>query len=139
MTLSLDNQTAGRMKTILQAARYGVVGVLNTGIDVALFFVLIHYARLDPVVATVISYSVAAANSFTIYRLWTFAGRRSASGSTLREAAVFAGVTLLGVIVQAATLAVVQPVAGVIAAKVCATLTAFAATFWLNKRVTFKS
>ena len=138
MTLSLDSPTAGRMKTILQAARYGVVGVLNTGIDVALFFVLIHYAHLDPVVATVISYSVAAANSFTINRLWTFSGR-SRSGSALREAAVFAGVTLLGVIVQAATLAVVQPVAGVIAAKVCATLTAFAATFWLNKRVTFNS
>ena len=123
---------------MLQAARYGVVGVLNTGIDVALFFALINYANLEPVVATVISYSVAAANSFTINRLWTFSGR-SASGSTLREAAIFAGVTVLGVIVQAATLAVVQPVAGVIVAKVCATLTAFAATFWLNKRVTFKS
>ena len=123
---------------MLQAARYGVVGVLNTGIDVALFFALINYANLEPVVATVISYSVAAANSFTINRLWTFSGR-STSGSTLREAGMFAGVTLLGVAVQALTLAVVEPLAGVIAAKACATLTAFAATFWLNKRVTFKS
>ena len=137
MTSSVD-KSATRLATLFQAARYGAVGLLNTGIDVGLFFLLINFAHLGPIIANVISYSAGAANSFLINRYWTFSGR-AASGSTAREAAIFAAVTLFGLGVSVVTIILVQPAAGVIAAKGAATALAFAATFWLNKRVTFRA
>jgi putative flippase GtrA len=62
-----------------QAVRFGLVGVLNTGVDLGLFFLLTHgltfFAR-QPVLAKAVSYSVGLLNSYFINRAWTFRSRR---------------------------------------------------------------
>ncbi len=57
-----------------QAAKFGSVGVVNTLLDLALYFVLTRWLGLgdQPAVAKAISYSVGVLNSFLLNRLWTF-------------------------------------------------------------------
>jgi len=57
-----------------QAVKFGLVGLLNTGVDLGAYFVLTRWlgmARL-PVVAKGISYSLGIANSFFWNKTWTF-------------------------------------------------------------------
>jgi putative flippase GtrA len=62
-----------------QAAKFGSVGVLNTLVDLALYFVLTRWLGLgnQPAVAKAISYSVGVLNSFLLNRVWTFQARGS--------------------------------------------------------------
>ena len=62
-----------------QAAKFGSVGVLNTLLDLALYFVLTRWLGLgaQPAVAKAISYSVGVINSFFMNRVWTFQARGS--------------------------------------------------------------
>ena len=62
-----------------QAAKFGSVGVLNTLLDLALYFALTRWLGLgnQPAVAKAISYSVGVINSFFLNRMWTFQARGS--------------------------------------------------------------
>jgi putative flippase GtrA len=62
-----------------QAAKFGSVGVVNTLLDLALYFVLTRWLGLgnQPAVAKAISYSVGVLNSFLLNRVWTFEARGS--------------------------------------------------------------
>jgi putative flippase GtrA len=54
-------------------AKFGAVGLINTGVDFALYVWLTASIGLAPVPSNMISYSVGVANSFYLNRLWTFA------------------------------------------------------------------
>lgn len=62
-----------------QAAKFGSVGVLNTLVDLALYFVFTRWLGLggQPAIAKAISYSVGVLNSFLLNRIWTFQARGS--------------------------------------------------------------
>jgi len=58
-----------------QALRFGIVGLLNTALDLALYFVLTRWVGMFaalPVAAKVVSYSAGLLNSFFLNRSWTF-------------------------------------------------------------------
>lgn len=138
MTSSNAEATSPRFKTLIQAARFGAVGVLNTGIDYAILLALVNFAHMPSWAANIFAYGVAATNSFLINRYWTFAVRTGPK-SVRREAGVFAGVTLLGFAISEVTLLAMEPLIGLPAAKGVSILIVFASTFWLNKRVTFRA
>ncbi len=66
-----------RPKWLVQAVKFGAVGILNTAIDVGLYFVLTRWLGLGglPVVAKSISYSAGILNSFLWNKFWTFQSR----------------------------------------------------------------
>jgi len=63
-----------------QAVKFGIVGVLNTGVDLGAYFVLTRWLGMAglPVEAKAISYSLGIVNSFFWNRTWTFRSQTSA-------------------------------------------------------------
>lgn len=53
-------------------AKYALVGVMNTGVDFAVFCALVYAAELGSALAQTISYGTAIANSYVWNRVWTF-------------------------------------------------------------------
>lgn len=60
---------------VKQAGRFLAVGVLNTGLDWAIYFALtrlIPFFTAQPTAAKAISYSISVLNSYLLNREWTF-------------------------------------------------------------------
>ena len=55
-----------------QAAKFGAVGLLNTAVDLGIYFSLTRWILVDPVLAKSISYSAGLLNSFFWNKSWTF-------------------------------------------------------------------
>jgi putative flippase GtrA len=70
-----------------QAARFIIVGVLNTVVDLGAFYLLGLIPGMPHVAAKAISYVLGICNSFVWNKCWTFSARRSERGK--REFAVF--------------------------------------------------
>ena len=70
---------------LAQALKFFAVGVLNTAVDLGLYFVLTHWLGISAawkVGAKAISYSAGVFNSYYWNRSWTFKSRAQA-GTTL--------------------------------------------------------
>ena len=66
-------------------AKYALVGVMNTGVDFAIFCALVYAAGLDSALSQTISYGTAIANSYVWNRVWTFqVKRRQHRGAVMR-------------------------------------------------------
>lgn len=84
--------------------RYLLVGLFNTGLDLALFSALAVLVGLAPVTANVISTVCVMTLSFFINRIWVFRSTTGGLGTFVR----FAGVTLFtGLLVQSAVIVAV--------------------------------
>jgi putative flippase GtrA len=66
-----------------QFMRFCLVGVVNTGVDFAVFTVLTNMGILL-LVAQCISYTCGVLNSFLLNRTWTFQRRGQSSGQLIR-------------------------------------------------------
>lgn len=75
-----------------QAARFIVVGVLNSVVDFGAFFILVHIPGMHESVAKGISYFLGICNSFLWNKYWTFSAAKSDRG--WREFGVFLLVNL---------------------------------------------
>jgi len=75
-----------RLAELKRMAKYGLVGVMNTGVDFAVFCALVYGAGLASIGAQVISYGAGLANSYFWNRWWTF---RSANRRQAGEVAKF--------------------------------------------------
>jgi len=70
-------QSKLRLKeTILQGIKFSIVGVLNTFVGWASFFILFYFLKIDFRVANILSYILGITNSFLFNKLWTFKSRR---------------------------------------------------------------
>jgi len=76
----MENEKQRSWAWLVQAVKFGAVGVLNTAIDLGLYFVMTRWLGLGgaPVLAKGISYSAGILNSFLWNRNWTFKSRTSA-------------------------------------------------------------
>ncbi len=80
---------------VLQAFRYGLIGLINTGVAYAIFLAGLVFT-LPPQAALVAGTVVGAGNSFLMNRFWTFRESRTTWESQLpRFAVVATGVWLL--------------------------------------------
>ncbi|PIU98573.1 hypothetical protein COS61_00620 [Candidatus Wolfebacteria bacterium CG03_land_8_20_14_0_80_40_12] len=92
------------MKTAEQAAKFGIVGVLNTVIDCVILNVLVFFGFTAAfiilgqkfLVANIISVAVAMTNSFILNKQWTF---QSKGGNVYLEIVKFLAITIIGMFV----------------------------------------
>ncbi|MFS8214462.1 GtrA family protein [Paenibacillus polymyxa] len=60
-----------RMAQLLPMIRFGIVGLVNTGVDY-IIFMLLAWVGVPVIVAQIISYSCGTANSYILNSKWTF-------------------------------------------------------------------
>jgi putative flippase GtrA len=56
----------------LNVLRFGLVGVVNTAVDFAIFVLLYRWAGLDPLLANGMAFVLAVTNSYLLNHRWTF-------------------------------------------------------------------
>ena len=73
----MDRRLRSLLPWLEQAVKFGAVGLLNTAIDLSLYFLLTHWIGLGAVLAKGISYSAGVLNSFYWNKTWTFRSKIS--------------------------------------------------------------
>ena len=81
-----------------QAVRFITVGLINTAVDLGVFYLLSLIPGMPLVVAKTLSYIVGICNSFVWNKYWTFGAARSRRG--LREFGLFFAVNLPPLVVN---------------------------------------
>ena len=140
----LDTQIINRIyrsivpKWIWQMAKYALVGVSNTLIDAAAYYVLTRWLWLGslPVLAKGIAYAVGMTNSFYWNRNWTFKSR----SNPWKAAFLFAltHIAALGINTGVMFLGFEVFRCSEVVSLIVATGAAFGWNFILNKSVVFK-
>ena len=60
---------------IREIVRFSVVGLINTGIDLAVFSMAVYWMEFNLILANTIAYSAGTINSYLMNKHWTCAGR----------------------------------------------------------------
>ncbi len=121
--------------TIGEFIKFAMVGLLNTGVDVAIFFFLTWLGVLY-LAAQVVSYSCGAANSYLLNKVWTF----RSCGLSYWEMIRFTVVNLASLAISLVSLHLFHDTMqlGLPAAKGGATVLALVANFLGNKLWVFR-
>ncbi len=115
--------------------RFGLVGVLNTGLDFTVFVLLFYGLGWPLLVANSLGYLTGLANSYLLNSRWTF-GDRPRGGSPARPL-LYAGLNGMGLVLgnlAVWTLALTLPAW---LAKLGATAATFAWNYWSSDRLVF--
>ncbi len=117
--------------------RFAVVGVINTGIDLAVFAVLHFEAGVGLMPAHVAGFLVAATNSYLLNKLWTF--RDTSRGRVaVRRGIGFLAVAAGGLAVSSAIVWVCHWVVPALLAKLAGIVGSFAWNYWASSRLVFR-
>jgi putative flippase GtrA len=92
--------TGERPLVVVQLTRFGIVGVLNTGIHYATFFFLFSFLGAHYLLSSVIGYCFGLLNSYVLNKYWTFRAKTGRRG----EFARFTAVNLIALAVNLAAL-----------------------------------
>lgn len=87
------------LSRIPEIGRFAVVGLVNLGIDLAIFSIALYVLDAHLLVANTAAYSVATVNSYLMNKYWTFAGK-SAPGVSTREFTRFVFFNLVGLLLS---------------------------------------
>ncbi len=105
-------------------SRFSFVGVLNTLLDFAAFFVFYNLFGFWFVVAHVSAFAIALANSFIFNALWTFKNLKR--DQLIRQVSAFVVIGLIGLACSTVVLFVAQPFMHVYFAKILAMVVSLA-------------
>lgn len=132
----MSQHTAEQHHPLGEFIRFAAVGVLNTGVDMAIFF-LMTWLGVPYVAAQVVSYSCGTANSYLLNKTWTF----RSNGHSYSEVARFIIVNLASLGISLACLSLLHDTVGLglATAKIIATVSALAVNFIGNKLWVFKA
>ena len=122
----------------LKAARFAMVGVVNTFIDLGIFLAAYNLLKLPLIPANVLAWLVAVSGSYVMNSFITFAAE---SGRRLRWRAygAFVASGVAGVITNTAILVVASYWLPVLAAKLLAIAVSFVVNFSLSHFVVFRT
>ena len=135
-----------RIAFVTKAISFGLVGVVNTGVDFCIFWVAAQHFRLPLVVANVISWTIAVSGSYVLNSMFTFAAE---SGRKLgwRPYGTFLASGVVGLVANTTTLLIAAKFAAYVidgpalqlaAAKACAIVASFVVNFSLSHFVVFR-
>ncbi len=122
-----------------QAARFAMIGVVNTSVDFGVFLFAITFLTSSLVAANVLSWTVAVTGSYALNSLITFAAE-SGRRLRLRAYAGFVGSGLAGLIANTATLLIAARLLllPVVVAKLLAIGVSFLVNFSLARFIVFR-
>ncbi|WP_448202791.1 GtrA family protein [Azospirillum sp. sgz302134] len=118
------------------AVRFGLVGLLNTGVDFAVFLALMAVPGTPVLLANACGYGVGVLSSFLLNRSWTFRVRRD-EAPMARRLPVFLAFNLVGLALSSLVVGLLVPTVPPLAAKVAATGATFAWNYWSSRRFVF--
>jgi putative flippase GtrA len=144
MTLAPHRTAAARLRTAwreraiaLKAVSFGLIGVVNSLVDLGIFLTAYGVLGLPLVPANVIAWAIAMSFSYVMNSSITFAAE---SGGKLRwkDYAAFAASGLVGVVANTTALVAASYFLPVLAAKLIAILVSFVVNFSLTHFVVFR-
>ena len=115
--------------------KFGLVGVLNSGIDVGLFLLLFYGLGWPLLVANTIGYLAGLANSYLLNSRWTF--RDPARIERPTRAMLYAAFNLVGLVIGNAVVWLLALAFPAYAAKFASLLATFAWNYWASQRFVF--
>jgi putative flippase GtrA len=124
--------------TVLKAMSFGVIGVINTAIDLGVFLLAYGMFSVPLVPANVLAWLVAVSCSYVMNSFITFA-RESGRKLRWRDYGAFAASGIAGVITNTTVLVVLSYWMPVLAAKLVAIVVSFLVNFSLSHFVVFRS
>src|SRR5690349_591816 len=135
-----------RIAFFAKAVSFGLVGVVNTGVDFCIFWIAAQKFALPLVVANVISWTIGVSGSYVLNSMFTFAAESGRKlgwrryGTFLASGVVglIANTTTLLVAARLAPLVIDNPALQLAAAKVCAIGASFVVNFSLSHFVVFR-
>jgi putative flippase GtrA len=127
-----------RRAVSLKAASFALVGVVNTAIDAAVFFLLLGYVTSSLVLANVLAWVVAVSGSYVMNSFITF-GPESGRTLRLKDYLRFLGSGVAAVTASTITVVMAANYMPVWAAKGIAILVSFAINFSVNHFYVFRA
>ena len=121
----------------LKALSFATVGVINTAVDAAVFFLLLAYATSSLIVANVGAWLIAVSGSYVMNSFTTFSAETGGK-LRLKDYVGFVGSGLVAVIATTTTVVVAAQFMPVWAAKGLAILVSFAVNFSITHFVVFR-
>jgi putative flippase GtrA len=138
-TLSERLSAAWRERAVaLKAMSFAVVGLINTAVDAAIFFLLLGFATSSLVIANVAAWFVANVGSYVMNSFTTFSAETGGK-LNLKHYAGFVGSGLVAVTVSTITVVLAAKFMPVWAAKAIAILVSFAVNFSITHFVVFRT
>lgn len=116
---------------------FGLVGVLNTGVDIAVFTVLYYEFSFSLIEANTIAYFLAATNSFLLNKNWTFSETRK-EGKTHQQFILFLGLGLCGLALSNFVVYILASWIPALAAKLFAVFVSFVWNYLTSRKFVFK-
>lgn len=124
------------MKISAALWRFGMVGVLNTAVDIAVFTLLTRVWHVPPVFANPVSYGIGLVNSFVCNKFWTFGGttqRVPVAAQFVR----FSALNLAGLALSTLIVGMLQSL-GATTAKLISVPIVFAWNYWASRRFVYR-
>jgi putative flippase GtrA len=137
-TLQTRLLDAWRQRAIsLKALSFATVGLVNTAVDAAVFFLLLAYATSSLVVANVGAWLIAVSGSYVMNSFTTFSAETGGK-LRLKDYAGFVGSGIVAVVATTTTVVIAAKFMPVWAAKALAILVSFAVNFSITHFVVFR-
>jgi putative flippase GtrA len=137
-TLQTRLVDAWRQRAVsLKALSFATVGVINTAVDAAIFFLLLGFVTPSLIVANVGAWLVAVTGSYVMNSFTTFSAETGGK-LRLKDYAGFVGSGVVAVIATTTTVVIAAKFMPVVAAKGLAILVSFAVNFSITHFVVFR-
>lgn len=118
--------------------RFGLIGIVNTGVDIGIFSVLFFVLGMPLLVANSIGYLASLTGSFFLNKNWTFAETKT-QGRTGRQYLLFAGLGLGGLALSNLTVWSLRNVMPVIMCKLVSVVGLFAWNYGTSRMIVFRT
>lgn len=118
-----------------EMARFAAVGVVNTGVDICLFALLLSAAAIPAAAANVLSYSAGVVTSFVLNGRWTFGSGGRPAGPALSAFALFASAAVAGLLLSTLIVALLEGITGPLVAKAVSVPLVLAWNFLSARRI----
>ena len=117
--------------------RFGIVGLINSGVDAGIFFLALGTVTDSLVVANVIAWIVAVTSSYVLNTRFTFA--EHAKPFSFSDYLVFTLTQIGGFVANTGMLVIAAPYMPLLAAKILGILAGFLVNFTLARVVVFRA
>ena len=122
---------------IREVAKFASVGVINTAIDVVLFYCILEFLTAPIIVANTVSYSAGICSSFVLNKYWTFGHLDQRSSHTVQLVS-FIFLSVAGLVISTVIVLSLSKYVDPMFAKLVSVLAVFAWNFVGSRYLVFR-